>query len=165
MAEKTRLEDVLKPSVTEVNIEDKYLHVPTLSDGYTGTVHGTYVYQVKKEGNDYKVAEVLYDEEKDKTYLSDEFIIMTDGDIIFFMTRTTSDPYNFPAVSEEKLKDSDVKEKQVLQAFIAFAEDEFKLGVYNVFLADDPYIYGEEDNGGDNGNAEDNGNDDNEESN
>lgn len=154
--EVTKLEDVLKPEVKEVQIEDKYLHVPALHDGYTGTVHGTYVYQVTKDGSDYKISEVLYDyEDDDKSYLSDAPVVMTDGDIIFFTTRTTKDPYNFPAVSEEELTDSDVKEKQILQAFLAFAEDEFNLGEYNVFLADDPYIYGEENESDDSEDSED----------
>lgn len=132
--------DLLKPSVGAVELDGKYLVVSTLSDGYTGTVQGAYAYEVKKSGTDYKVSELIYDKGKNKFTPADAPIIMTDDDTIFFVTRTLIDPYNYPVISEATVKAHEVKEKQVLQAFIAFAEDRFKLGVYNVFLADDPYI-------------------------
>lgn len=140
--EAIQIADLLKPSVPTVALDGKYLQVPALSDGYTGTVHGTYVYEVKKSGADYKVSELLIDpEDPSKFIVSDEPIIMTDGDTIFYVTRTTKDPYNFPAVSEATVASHEVKEKQILQAFLAFAEDKFNFGVYNCFLADDPYVY------------------------
>lgn len=138
-----KIADLLKPSVASVDLDGKYLQVTALSDGYTGTVDGTYVYEVKKNGADYKVNEMLYSAKDDTFSLSDEPIIMTDGDTIFYITRTTKDPYNFPAVSEAEVASHEVLEKQILQAFIAFAEDKFKFGNYNVFLAEDPYVYGE----------------------
>ncbi|CAD0300370.1 hypothetical protein [Enterococcus phage vB_EfaH_149] len=137
------IEDLLKPETLKVAIDGKYLIVPTLSDGFTGTVAGGYAYAVTKKGTDYTVNELIYNQ-KDNTFKpSDEPIIITDDNEIFFITRTLEDPYNYPVVATEKLKTKDVKEKQVLQAFLAFADDRFKLGVYNVFLADEPFVYGD----------------------
>lgn len=138
-----KLVDLLKPSVKEVQIKDKYLRVETISDGYTGTVNGTYVYKVEEKGGDYKVGKFLTGKDG-KQYVNENSIIMTDGDIIFFTTHTTKYPYEFPIVNQEKIESYDVKEKQVLQAFIAFVEDEFKSGVYNVFIEDEPDLYGED---------------------
>lgn len=134
------LVDLLKPSVTTLELDGKYLVASTLSDGYTGTVKGTYVFEVKKTEDNYKVNELIYNKDKGTFEASDEPIIVTDENTIFFVTRTMSDPYNYPVISKETVKATEVKEKQILQAFIAFVEDRFKLGKYNVFLAKDPYI-------------------------
>lgn len=135
--------DLLKPSVTVIELDGKYLQVNALSDGYTDTVAGTYVYEVKKDVSDYKVNELLYSADDDTFSLSDEPIIMTDGSTIFYVTHTTKDPYNFAEVAEAEVAGHELMEKQILQAFLAFAEDKFKFGEYNVFLAEDPYVYGE----------------------
>lgn len=138
------IEHLLSPNTATVEIADQNLLVFTNSDGYTGTVKGTYVYAVTKAGEDYKVNELIYDAKTDKAVPSDEPIIITDGDELFFITNTLKDPYNFATVNNETLTAKDNKEKQVLQAFLAFAEDRFKFGNYNVFLAEDPAITQEE---------------------
>lgn len=138
-----KIADLLKPSVDTITLDGKYLQVNALSDGYTGTVEGTYVYEVKKSESNYKVNEVLYSAKDNSFSLSDEPIIMTDGDTIFYITHTTKDPYNFAEVAEAEVAGHELKEKQILQAFLAFAEGKFKFGEYNVFLAEDPYVYGE----------------------
>lgn len=137
------IEELLKPSVLTVDIADQFIIAPALSDGYTGTVHGNYVYKITKTGTDYKVNELIYDSKKNEFTPSDEPIIITDDNEIFFITNTLADPYNFAIVNAVKLVETDIKEKQVLQAFIAFAEDRFKFANYNVFLADDPFLFGE----------------------
>lgn len=141
MADKiTKIEELLA-SADPIELADKFLLVSTDSDGFTGTVAGTYVYAIAKSGTDYKVAESLYNAETGETSISDEPVIMTDGDTIFFVTRTTKEPYEFPAVSTAVVQEHEVLEKQVLQAFLAFVEDRFKFGVYNAFLASDPVVY------------------------
>lgn len=141
MADKiTKVEELLA-SADPIELADKFLLVSTDSDGFTGTVAGTYVYAITKSGADYKVAESLYNAETGETSISDEPVIMTDGDTIFFVTRTTKEPYEFPAVSTATVQEHEVLEKQVLQAFLAFVEDRFKFGVYNAFLASDPVVY------------------------
>nr|DAI05892.1 MAG TPA: hypothetical protein [Herelleviridae sp.] len=137
------IEDLLKPSVVQVDIADQFIVTSALSDGYTGTVHGNYVYKVTKTGTDYKVNELIYDAKKNEYTPSDEPIIITDDNEIFFITNTLKDPYNFATVNAVELVATDVKEKQVLQAFIAFAEDRFKFANYNSFLADNPFVLGE----------------------
>lgn len=132
--------DLLKPSASDIFLDKKYLVVDTISDGFTGTVQGGYSYLVTKTGEEYAVNELIYDVDKDTFNPSDEPIIVTDGDQIFFVTRTLKDPYNYPVISAEKLRANDKKEAQVLQAFLAFAEDRFKLANYNVFIADEPCV-------------------------
>lgn len=138
----TKIEDLLTQTEPVV-LADKFLHVSAISDGYTGTVNGTYVYAIKKEGTEYKVAELLYEAETDTFTENPDPVILTDGNTIFYVTRTTSDPYDFPAISEEVVKEFETKEKQVLQAFLAFVADQFNFGNYNTFLTETPYVYGE----------------------
>lgn len=138
----TKIEDLLTQTEPVV-IADKFLHVSTISDGYTNTVGGTYVYAVKAEGEDYAVAEMLYNAETGKLTQSPDPVILTNGNTIFYVARTTSDPYDFPVIGEETVQSFETKEKQVLQAFLAFAKDNFSLGIYNSFLAETPYVYGE----------------------
>ena len=71
-------------------------------------------------------------------------IIYTDGDIVYFVVSTVTDPYEHPIIREEDIKGLD-KAKQVLQAFLAFAYDNFTLGVYNVFFTDTKDAFGVKD--------------------
>ena len=124
-----------------VDIDGKFLTASTLSDGYTGTYQGNHLYRVTKEGVDYTVVPVDWDNYSKKFVDSDNPIIATQGgDTVFFVVNTTNEPYLNAGIQEETIKPEDVLEKQVLQAFLAFVADEFKLGIYNVFLTEEPSV-------------------------
>lgn len=127
-----------------VSIENKYLEVKTIADGYTGTHNGVYSYKVVKEGLEFFVYPVETDGKGTLITHKKSPIIYTEGDVVYFVVSTVTDPYEHPIIREEDIKGLD-KAKQVLQAFLAFAYDNFTLGVYNVFFTSTEDAFGVKD--------------------
>ena len=115
-------------------LNGKFLVVETLSDGYTGTVNGHYNYEVVTKGEDYEIYPTLWNNEKSQFVKADEMVVYTNGDTVFYVTRTTKDPYNHAVISELIVEEGMDKDKRTLQAFRLFADDLFSIGNYNVFL-------------------------------
>lgn len=115
-------------------LNGKFLVVETLSDGYTGTVNGHYNYEVVTKGEDYEIYPTLWNNEKAQFVKADEMVVYTNGDTVFYVTRTTKDPYNHAVISELIVEEGMDKDKRTLQAFQLFADDLFSIGNYNVFL-------------------------------
>lgn len=115
-------------------LNGKFLVVETLSDGYTGTVNGHYNYEVVTKGEDYEIYPTLWNNEKAQFVKADEMVVYTNGDTVFYVTRTTKDPYNHAVISELIVEEGMDKDKRILQAFQLFADDLFSIGNYNVFL-------------------------------
>lgn len=115
-------------------LNGKFLVVETLSDGYTGTVNGHYNYEVVTRGEDYEIYPTLWNNEKAQFVKADEMVVYTNGDTVFYVTRTTKDPYNHAVISELIVEEGMDKDKRTLQAFRLFADDLFSIGNYNVFL-------------------------------
>ncbi len=115
-------------------LNGKFLVVETLSDGYTGTVNGHYNYEVVTKGEDYEIYPTLWNNEKAQFVKADEMVVYTNGDTVFYVTRTTKDPYNHAVISELIVEEGMDKDKRTLQAFRLFADDLFSIGNYNVFL-------------------------------
>lgn len=61
-------------------------------------------------------------------------VVYTNGDTVFYVTRTTKDPYNHAVISELVVEEGMEKDKRTLQAFQLFSDDLFSIGNYNVFL-------------------------------
>ncbi|AVP40461.1 Ig domain containing protein [Staphylococcus phage phiSA_BS1] len=139
--------EVLKDVIFQnevVDINNKYLEVKTIADGYTGTHNGVYSYKVVQEGEEYFVYPVETDGKGTLITRKKSPIIYTDGDIVYFVVSTVTEPYEHPVIREEDIKGLD-KAKQVLQAFLAFAYDNFTLGVYNVFFTNTEDAFGVKD--------------------
>lgn len=115
-------------------LNGKFLVVETLSDGYTGTVNGHYNYEVVIKGEDYEIYPTLWNNEKAQFVKANEMVVYTNGDTVFYVTRTTKDPYNHAVISELIVEEGMDKDKRTLQAFQLFADDLFSIGNYNVFL-------------------------------
>ncbi|QAX97619.1 putative Ig-like protein [Enterococcus phage EfsSzw-1] len=115
-------------------LSGKFLVVETLSDGYTGTVNGHYNYEVVTKGEDYEIYPTLWNNEKEQFVRADEMVVYTNGDTVFYVTRTTKDPYNHAVISELVVEEGMEKDKRTLQAFQLFSDDLFSIGNYNVFL-------------------------------
>lgn len=115
-------------------LKDQFLVVETNSDGYTGVVEGNYNYEVVTEGSDYKIYPTYFDEEETKFIASDEMVVYTEGDIVYYVAGTTSDPYNHASIEQLVVESGMVKENRVLQAFMLYANDRFTIGNYNIFL-------------------------------
>ena len=137
------LKDVIFQNET-VDINNKYLEVKTKADGYTGTHNGVYSYKVVQEDSEYFVYPVETDGKGTLITRKKSPIIYTDGDIVYFVVSTVTEPYEHPIIREEDIKGLD-KAKQVLQAFLAFAYDNFTLGVYNVFFTNTEDAFGVKD--------------------
>lgn len=127
-----KLTNLSASTLPELN--GKFLVVETLSDGYTGTVNGHYNYEVVTKGEDYEIYPTLWNNEKAQFVKADEMVVYTNGDTVFYVTRTTKDPYNHAIISELIVEEGMDKDKRTLQAFRLFADDLFSIGNYNVFL-------------------------------
>lgn len=127
-----KLTNLSASTLPELN--GKFLVVETLSDGYTGTVNGHYNYEVVTKGEDYEIYPTLWNNEKAQFVKADEMVVYTNGDTVFYVTRTTKDPYNHAVISELIVEEGMDKDKRTLQAFQLFADDLFSIGNYNVFL-------------------------------
>ena len=129
---KKNVNDVLKQET--VTLTDKYLQVKVNRDGYTRTHEGQYAYKVVSEGEELFLYPVQTDGKGVLNIMKKSPIAYTDGDNIHFVVNTVVDPYNHSFIRTEDIKGLD-KGKQLIQAFLAFVEDRFKFGVYNVFVA------------------------------
>lgn len=118
-------------------LEGKHLCVKAERDGYTGTHQGNYWYAIAKslEG-DYTVTPQKYDVETKGFVAGDDPIILTKDDVIYYVVGTNLDSYTFPILAEADIEVGKI-EKQVLQAFKAYASDKFRFGNYNLFLEGD----------------------------
>lgn len=139
--------EVLKDVIFQedkIDINNKYLEVKTIADGYTGTHQGAYSYKVVQEEGEFFVYPVETDGKGTLVTRKKSPIIYTDGDVVYFVVSTVTEPYEHPIIREEDIKGLD-KAKQVLQAFLAFAYDNFTFGVYNVFFTDSEDAFGVKD--------------------
>uniref|UniRef100_A0AB39C8A1 Ig-like protein n=1 Tax=Staphylococcus phage UHP46 TaxID=3234966 RepID=A0AB39C8A1_9CAUD len=130
---KKDIREVLKQET--VTVTDKYLQVKTFRDGYTRTHEGQYSYKVVEQGTDLFLFPVQTDGKGVLKVMKNSPIAYTDGDNIHFVVNTLTDPYTQAFIRTEDIKGLD-KGKQLIQAFLAFVEDRFRFGVYNVFVAD-----------------------------
>uniref|UniRef100_A0AAU8GRT9 Ig domain containing protein n=1 Tax=Mammaliicoccus phage MSShimriz1 TaxID=3230127 RepID=A0AAU8GRT9_9VIRU len=130
---KKDIREVLKQET--VTVKDKYLQVKTFRDGYTRTHEGQYSYKVVEQGTDLFLFPVQTDGKGVLKVMKNSPIAYTDGDNIHFVVNTLTDPYTQAFIRTEDIKGLD-KGKQLIQAFLAFVEDRFRFGVYNVFVAD-----------------------------
>ena len=129
----TDIQELLKKPT--VDLTDKVITVKTDRDGYTRTHEGQYNYIVKDEGGKLFVYPIQTDGEGTFHVMKKSPIIYTDGDNIHFVVNTVTDPYTEAFIRTENIKGLD-KGKQLLQAFLAFVENRFQLGIYNIFVAD-----------------------------
>lgn len=116
-------------------LQGKFLVVDTLSDGYTGTFAGHYNYEVLYKDEEYQIYPTFWNE-TDKAFVhSDEMVVYTKENQVFFVDRTTSDPYNPAVVDSFVIEEGMDKDKRTLQAFKRFADSLFRIGNYNLFIA------------------------------
>lgn len=123
-----------------IELDGKYLCATTERDGYTDTHQGNYWYLVEKEGDNYKVTPSNYDVKTDGFIKTDDPIIITEDNFVFYVVGTNRDSYTFPILRKDEVTSVEVLEKQILQAFLAFIKDRFRFGVYNVFVVDEPSV-------------------------
>lgn len=130
---KKDVREILKQDT--VTVKDKYLQVKTYRDGYTRTHEGQYSYKVVEQEGDLFLFPVQTDGKGVLKVMKKSPIAYTDGDNIHFVVNTLTDPYTQAFIRTEDIKGLD-KGKQLIQAFLAFVEDRFRFGVYNVFVAE-----------------------------
>ena len=130
---KKDIREVLKQET--VTVKDKYLQVKTFRDGYTRTHEGQYAYKVVEQGTDLFLFPVQTDGKGVLKVMKKSPIAYTDVDNIHFVVNTLTDPYTQAFIRTEDIKGLD-KGKQLIQAFLAFVEDRFRFGIYNVFVAE-----------------------------
>lgn len=116
-----------------VTLADKYLQVKVLRDGYTRTHEGHYAYKAVDEDGELFLYPVETDGRGTLKVMKDSPIAYTDEDNIHFVVNTLTDPYTQAHIRTEDIKGLD-KGKQLIQAFLAFVEDRFRFGVYNIFV-------------------------------
>ncbi|BEU75319.1 hypothetical protein [Staphylococcus phage vB_SauM-V1SA19] len=129
---KKNINEVLKKDTATV--ADKYLQVQVEQDGYTRTHRGQYNYKVVDNKGELFLYPIETDGRGNIKIMKKAPVAYTDGDQIHFVVNTVKDPYNHAFIRTENIKGKD-KGKQLIQAFLAFVEDRFSFGVYNVFLA------------------------------
>lgn len=142
MSEKTNIKDMLLDP-EKIDLDGKFLCAETTRDGYTETIEGHNWYQVTKEGADYKVIPMHTEGTKEGLVAGEDPIIVTDEGYVYFIVGTNRDSYSFPILNKEPINEKTTVEVQVLQAFMAFAYDEFRFGGYNIFLMDELAISSE----------------------
>lgn len=119
-----------------VDLKDKILRVKIDRDGYTRTHEGQYNYVVDTDSKGELIVYPLQTDGKGEfQVMLKSPIIYTSGDEIHFVVNTVTDPYTHAFTRTENIKGKD-KGAQVLQAFLAFVENRFQLGIYNIFVAD-----------------------------
>lgn len=120
-------------------IQDKFLVVSTVHDGYTNTHLGQYNFKVLLEGEvgkeEYKVFPIYMKD--DGVFVNEKYpVIQTDGDLVLFSMNTTIDPYGASHIEELEVLEGQSKEKAVLYAFEAYVRDAFALAKYHLMIAD-----------------------------
>lgn len=128
-----KVDELLKQD--SVSVANKYLQVVTLRDGYTRTHEGVYSYKVVEKEGELFLFPVQTDGRGKLSVMVESPIAYTDGNNIHFVVNTLTDPYTQAFIRTEEIKGLD-KGKQLIQAFLAFIEDRFRFGVYNVFVVD-----------------------------
>lgn len=132
-----------------VVLDGAFLCASTLRDGYTDTYSGKHWYKVEKtvtgepeaQVTSYKVSPATYDKETDALVVTGDPIILTEGDLIFYIVGTNRDSYTFPVLKQEAVTETQELEKQVLQAFLAFIADRFRFGLQHLYLVDETSTY------------------------
>lgn len=122
-----------------LTIEDTFLVIDTIQDGYFNIYKGLHPFRVIKDiTGDYAVYPVFWSGKKKLT--NEPYpIIRTVGEDVFFVKRTLNDPYNGPDLDEVQ-SNSATTEHKILDAFNVFAQSEFNLGHPNpvhVFIGDE----------------------------
>lgn len=128
----------------KVDIEDNFLVVDTIQQGYFNIYKGLHPFKVLKSGEDYAVYPVYWEKHEDKKRMSNgphPIIRTVDGDV-FFVKQTLNDPYNGPDLGKVQSTSKTVEHK-VLDAFNVFAQSEFNLGYpepIHLFITDEKGI-------------------------
>lgn len=116
------------------NLFGKFLVVETISDGYTGTVSGHYNYEIDQKSEETYIYPVFWNDKLNKFIRSDELVVYTNKNKVYYVCKTTIDPYNHAVVDELTVGEGMDKDKRTLQAFKLFVNDLFSFGSYNIFL-------------------------------
>lgn len=130
-----KLDDIGNIDIT--GLVGKFLVVETISDGYTGTVSGRYNYEIISNGLEVQIFPVFWNEEEKEFERTDEMVVYTEPDTVFYVAQTTRDPYNHAVIEELAVEKGMNKDKRTLQAFKLFAKDKFSFSSYNIFLTGD----------------------------
>ena len=126
------IQDLLTQDTVE--LKDKYLQVRVNRDGYTRTHEGIYSYVCKEKDGELYLFPIELDGKGTLYTMEASPIAYTDEDNIHFVVNTVTDPYTQAFIRTEDITGLN-KGKQLLQAFLAFVEDRFRFGVYNIFVA------------------------------
>lgn len=116
------------------DLEGKFLVVDTHSDGYTGTVAGHYNYDVEIKDGEYFVYPTLWNNALNAFVRTDETVVYTQGDNVYYSANTNVDPYTHVDIRTLVVEAGMEKPKRVIQAFKYFADDLFSFGNYNLFV-------------------------------
>lgn len=130
---KKNVNELLKQETVEV--ANKYLQVVTHRDGYTRTHEGKYSYKVVDKSGELFIFPVQTDGYGKLQVMVESPIAYTDGNNIHFVVNTLTDPYTQAFIRTEEISGLN-KGKQLIQAFLAFIEDRFRFGIYNIFVVD-----------------------------
>ena len=118
-----------------LDIGGSVLVVATKNFPYPHFSRGEYAFSVAKVGtNDYAIYPMIV---QNGAYApADSPVIQTQGDNIFFTTRSDFAP-NIDDIDQlETVQSYESKQAQVLQAFVAYAEREFAMANYNIVMTD-----------------------------
>lgn len=119
------------------NIDKAFIQVKTNANGFLGTYKGYYTYYVSQENGEYFVYPIEGVKENELLVYKNSTIIYTDSDNIHFVVKTLKDPFDHPAVESHELNGRS-KEKAVLDAFLAFAENRFEFGDWHTEISHQP---------------------------
>ncbi|QNO01302.1 hypothetical protein [Lactobacillus phage Lbab1] len=118
-----------------LDIDGNVLVITTKNFPYPHFSRGKYAFSVKKVGGDnYAIYPMVV---QGGAYVpADSPVVQTQGDNIFFTTRSDLAP-NIDDIDQlEKVQSYEKKQAQVLQAFVAYAEREFAMANYNIVMTD-----------------------------
>lgn len=118
-------------------VESKNFTFPEINEGKHG-------FKVSKDGADFLIKPLVYDEKTNDYVEAEAPIVFTSGEDIFFYSKRALAPYLDKAANQIKLAEGQDLSVQVLAAFDAWAKSEFSMGVYNILLTDEPFMEVEE---------------------
>lgn len=130
MAEKLKIKDILQ-NEKKYNLDGAVLSVTTHQDSYTKVYGGVHGYKIVKTEDEYGVFELIDGVKHDLP------IILTDGEQVFYTAQTRINPYDFPYSRVIPVTAELTKDKAVLEAFLAFIQEEYQFGPsrpFHVFI-------------------------------
>lgn len=114
-------------------VESKNFTFPKINEGRHG-------FKVSKDGEDFLIKPLVYDEKTNDYVEAEAPIVFTSGEDIFFYSKRALAPYLDMKANQIKLAEGQDLATQVLAAFDAWAKSEFSMGVYNILLTDETFI-------------------------